>query len=543
VRRAQRFGFTKCLIGLVLGLAAAPGFAAPSTAWPPLSPPIPTKMIGSNDAALVIAIEDYMAAQDLPGAVSNGRDWALWLRQSRGVPVVKVLENNEATKEQILNDAKGLAGQVKKGGRLWVVFIGHGAPAADSDGGVLVGVDAQQNALSLDSRSVRLTDLEQAFASGAHNEVVLVQDACFSGKASSGDLAPGLAPLKAVSVRLGPKWTVLAAGKGDQYAGPLNDGRRPAFSYLVLGALRGWGDHDKDGKVSAAEAVEYASSAIFQTVSGRKQQPELIGPDLVLGASGREAPPDLTLLGGAGAKPTEHAVVPVIGPGAATVMVGGEAVDFVALVREAEAKEKVAREAEAARLAAEEAKRLLAEKLVLARRERLAEAKSELLGDAARDFAAIESLVRAPIPDGRAALEAYIRRYGSAKVQVDDLSEKIEIAEVRAVQAALDKLARPPRAPNPQRRAVISYTSAGLFGVGGAALLTQGMIQRASVEADVAAGALSYDEGVTAATSINRTLALGYAGLGVGVGVALGARFVWATPTADGGLIGLGLRW
>lgn len=530
-------------MGLVLGLAPRLALAGGAAAWPLVTPPIPGEAIGSKDAALVIAIEDYMAAPDLPGAVSNGRDWVMWLKQSRGVPVVKFLENNAATKDEILIAAMGLAGQVKEGGRLWVVFIGHGAPSRDSDGGVLVGVDAQQNALSLDSRSVKLSELEQAFAGGAQAEVVLVQDACFSGKVSGGELVPGLAPLKAVSVRLGPKWTVLAAGKGDQYAGPLNDGKRPAFSYLLLGALRGWGDQDQNGKVSAAEAVEYASSAIFQTISGRTQQPELIGPDLVLGASGREAPPDLTVLGGTTTMPTEQAVVPIIGPGQATVVVGGERVDFAALVREAEAREKAARGAEAARVAAEEAKRVLAEKLLQARRERLDEAKSQLLSDAARDFAAIEGLVRAPIPDGRAALEAYIERYRAAKVTVDDLSEKIEIAEVRAVEAALDKLARPPRAPNPQRRAVVSYSSAGLIGVGGAALLTQAMVQRSAVEADVAAGALSYNEGVSAAASINRALALGYAGLGVGVGVALGARFVWAAPTAEGGLIGLGLRW
>jgi hypothetical protein len=48
---------------------------------------------------------------------------------------------------------------------------------------------------------------------------------------------------------------VLSAGKGDQFAGPLPGLGRPAFSWLVLGALRGWGDADRDGTVTAREAV------------------------------------------------------------------------------------------------------------------------------------------------------------------------------------------------------------------------------------------------------------------------------------------------
>jgi hypothetical protein len=63
---------------------------------------------------------------------------------------------------------------------------------------MLVGVDAQQTAVSLEARSVRLQELEAALGDRAA-EVVLVQDACFSGKGSGGDLAPGLAWLREVA--------------------------------------------------------------------------------------------------------------------------------------------------------------------------------------------------------------------------------------------------------------------------------------------------------------------------------------------------------
>ena len=49
--------------------------------------------------------------------------------------------------------------------------------------------------------------------------------------------------------------TVLTAATADQVAGPLPGAARPAFSYLVLGGLRGWADSDHNGRVTAGETV------------------------------------------------------------------------------------------------------------------------------------------------------------------------------------------------------------------------------------------------------------------------------------------------
>lgn len=286
----------RTLIPLSLALAwAGAAQAADHAAWPALSHPAGRREVREVDAALVIAIEDYTFAQDLPGARQNGRDWATWLHLGRGVPTVKVLEDSQATREEILAAAEGVAQRVQSGGRIWVIFIGHGAPSSTGDGGMLVGVDAQQTARSLEARSVRLAELEAALQ-GQQSEVILIQDACFSGKAAGSDLAPGLAPMKVANVRLSAKWTVLAAGQNDQYAGPLSDGSRPAFSYLTLGALRGWGDADDDGFVTAAETVAYAKRAIFETTTGRSQEPELFGANILLAPSGGEKGPDLAPL-------------------------------------------------------------------------------------------------------------------------------------------------------------------------------------------------------------------------------------------------------
>jgi hypothetical protein len=281
---------------LLFAALTLPAAQAQAQGWPSVSDPAVASKEGAKDAALVIAIEDYFVAQDIPGAVQNGRDWATWLEQGRGVPLVKTLLNQQAVRPEMLAEAVKVAKQVQPGGRMWLIYIGHGAPSERGDDGLLVGVDAQQTPASIADRGLPRAELlravEAALPAGA--EVVLVQDACFSGKHARGDLAPGMAPMKVVGATLGAKVTVLAAARSDEYAGPLSDGTRPAFSYLVLGALRGWGDKDGDKVVTAKEAVDYANRALVQTVTGRSQTAELSGPDLSLGRGGKERGPKLT---------------------------------------------------------------------------------------------------------------------------------------------------------------------------------------------------------------------------------------------------------
>lgn len=92
-----------------------------------------------------------------------------------------------------------------------------------------------------------------------------------------------------------PTVTVMAAGSAQQFAGPLPGLDRPAFSYLALGALRGWGDADKNGAVTPREATDYARDALRLLVRDRQQTPEATGPDrnspLFSGVT--EAGPDL----------------------------------------------------------------------------------------------------------------------------------------------------------------------------------------------------------------------------------------------------------
>ena len=96
----------------------------------------------------------------------------------------------------------------------------------------------------------------------------------------------------------------MTAARSDQYAGPLPGAARPAFSYLMLGGLRGWADLDGDGGVAASELHEYVSDAMRALIRGRSQNPTLTGgDDILLVTSARESGPDIADLVVASAGP------------------------------------------------------------------------------------------------------------------------------------------------------------------------------------------------------------------------------------------------
>jgi uncharacterized caspase-like protein len=242
-----------------------------------------------------------MAVPAVNGARQNANDWYRYLTVGLQIPTSRVtlLRDNEATVEKMRSFVDRVASSVGTGGTLWFVFIGHGAPSKNGKDGILVGADAQQDADGLYARSLLQQELLAGLKRGRQARTFVVLDACFSGRTGQGEaLARGLQPLIAVTAEAVKQSgaTVLTAGSGNEFAGPLPGADRPAFSYLVLGALRGWGDENRDGIVTANEAVSYARQVLSATVRGRTQTPELVSPDpeVPLSQGARENGPNIS---------------------------------------------------------------------------------------------------------------------------------------------------------------------------------------------------------------------------------------------------------
>lgn len=285
--------------------------AGSEASWPDISASPATAGGGEKDAAVVVGIDRYGYVAPVPGAARNAEDWYSYFTKGLKVPIERItlLRDNQGTLEKMRRFGEKAAKSVESGGTLWFVFVGHGAPDKDGKDGLLVGADAQQEAESLYTRSLARRELLDILAKGRQEKTVVVIDACFSGRAPGGaPLVAGLQPLVAVgslAVPNGPKTVIMTAARSDQFAGSLPGEGRPAFSYLTLGALRGWGDDknnggDGDGTTTAGEAVAYARkalAALAASLSATAQEPELSSgnPQEALG-SGRENGPDLAAM-------------------------------------------------------------------------------------------------------------------------------------------------------------------------------------------------------------------------------------------------------
>ena len=419
------------LLPLCLLLLVPAGLGA---AWPDLSqPPTEPTNDGANDVAVVIGIEDYASLPDIPGADENASDWYTWLTKGRGLRAgrVELLRNNQATDGGITDAVdkalRYLRETVDAGeapGTFWFVFVGHGSPSPDSEvkDALLVGYDASATANGLLQRSVRRDALLARIEAGPQRQTVAVLDACFNGKSSGGEtLAPGLQlALSTRETRQTPKGAaVFTASRGNQVAGPLPGLGRPAMSYLMLGALRGWGDRNRDGSVTASEALDYSLDAMRTVVKSRPQEPELWGTSGGATLS-RERGPDLTTFVLTGNR----------GSG------GGGAVS----VAEAEMAEMMQQAEEAARQqrAAEEAAKRAADELRRMQDERLASLETDARASATRLWAQSKALREIGGEQACTAVATFETAYAAATVSIDGgPTRAVTIAEVADARAWL----------------------------------------------------------------------------------------------------------
>ncbi len=286
--------------GLSVCAALAISLLGAEPLWPDLGNLPSPAGGGEKDAAVVVAVEDYAYLPDVVGASDLGVAWFMYLKKVLDVPLVMLLQDGDATPIKIRNAVEQAASRVQPGGRVWFVFIGHGAPTADGQDGAMVGATAQADQYDFYPHTVARGELLEIIGKGkpvGGLPPVLVVDACFSGTDVSGNtLIKGAQFAVSRELAVDNSATFLTAGRAKDIAGQLPGVSRPAFSYLVLGALRGWGDLNRDGAVTASEAVQYAQDVLMTLDSGRQQRPQHGGDDqkLVILGGGGEAGPDLT---------------------------------------------------------------------------------------------------------------------------------------------------------------------------------------------------------------------------------------------------------
>lgn len=273
---------------------------ASASELPDLDEPLRTGASAPTDAAVVVGIADYLFLPDVPFA---DRDAALvrdWLVSTRGVPPDRVRVLTGGAREQIVAAVEAAGRDTGPDGTVWLYFAGHGVASPDTGRRLLLGDDTRQAPEAFDARGVELDALADLAAAGG-GKVVTWVDACFNGTGRDG------AAMVTGTRFAVPDWVSAArdgrlgwaAAGPDQFARPLEPARHGAFTFLSVGALRGWADGEvdgaRDGVVTAAEATLYVDRALERLGLG-DQDPVLVGDGSAWRLAERvgEAPPRLS---------------------------------------------------------------------------------------------------------------------------------------------------------------------------------------------------------------------------------------------------------
>jgi hypothetical protein len=247
------------------------------------------------DAALLVGIEDYAFLPDVPHARRDLAAVTDLLIHTRGVPAEHVVRLDGGSVEQLQNGLERARAALGAGGRLWVYFSGHGAADPASGALLLVGDDARPDPAVFATRGLPVDALVAGLPAGS----VVLLDTCWAGAARTGGAlladtrfaVPTWAAAPPAEVTV---WT--AAGPGELASG-LDPARHGAFTYFVVGALRGWADGEVDGAPDGNVTLDEARSYVTRGLAAAgvaSQTPTLAGqarPDALVSGRLEAAPP------------------------------------------------------------------------------------------------------------------------------------------------------------------------------------------------------------------------------------------------------------
>ncbi len=282
VSLAAKAGRSEIVITTLLSLFAAVVLLSPvalaDDVPPSIDRPLRSGARAPGDAAVVIGVEDYYQFPDVPFATADARAFRDLVVYTLGVPPDRVWHlSGQVTRRQMEEAVAEAGAATGSSGRLWIYFAGHGLASPSTSERILLAGDAPPDPEVIDDYAVSVRALRDA---GARNgaRVAVVTDACFTGGSRDGaQLVAGrrfAVPVYdlAETGRV-VEWVAASAG---QTAGPLPVSGHGAFTYFVVGALRGWADGelggDRDGAVTLGEAQFYVER-MLQVVGLRQQTP------------------------------------------------------------------------------------------------------------------------------------------------------------------------------------------------------------------------------------------------------------------------------
>ncbi len=292
-----------------VGLVTAVGITlAAVDPLPNVNVPLDAGVQAPYDSGVIVGIEHYDRLPRVPYAERDAQAVYETLIETRGVSRYRIKVLQHGTRERILETVDRAASGAGPESTLWFYFAGHGAVAPDtgrplllcsdagpeedeeadgdagsSGGAAEEGAGREEPGAWLRAGGLDLAEIARhATANGAR--VVMMVDAGFDGTLRTGQELGGDVPLRPPVFEAPGSDTLLwlAAGPGSP-AGIEYRTRHGLFTYVALGALRGWADGEltgeRDGSVTGAEAQAYALRAAAALGDGA-QRPLMLGDHL-----------------------------------------------------------------------------------------------------------------------------------------------------------------------------------------------------------------------------------------------------------------------
>jgi hypothetical protein len=364
--------------------------SAALAAPPDIDTPIPGSSKARKDAALVVSVEDYTFIPDVGGATLDGDALAAWLTTTRGVDRVTRLANPDRA---ALRAGMSTASRATRGGgMLWVYFVGHGT-VNDRGQRLLLTAEAAPDDLS----GTPIDDLVASAGTGRAKQILFIVDADFGGTGRGGE--PLGIPTPSVPTWVTPASTKVSVWGSTTGAEP--SAAYPAtghglFTWLAVGALRGWADGATGGRPNGEVSLEEAQAFVARhsrSLGGRLWSPgEESRADLMKWSLSRSS-----------------------------LEAGPSDEDFAAMSRDEKAR-------------------------------RVREASDRLRSKATGDWLEIAVTTAVASPAGIEKLNGFIARYELSVVQVDGLDVAVDVPEVADARARLDEFARAERKKSGKKR-------------------------------------------------------------------------------------------
>jgi hypothetical protein len=252
---------------------------------------------GRYDIAVLVGNRNYRRP-GVPAVDFAHNDLAImkrYLVTTMGFDPRNILEERDATKgvfELLFGGHNSYQGQlydyVRPGkSKVFIYYVGHGAPDRNTGEGYFVPVDSSPDYVAATGYPISTfyANLKKLPA----KELVVVLDACFSGRSQNGlllkNVSPGMLRVKtrAAGLRQG---AVMSSAGADQLSAWYPEKSHSLYSYYFFKGLQGEADGNGDKRITTGEMDRYLSGEVpywARRLAGNKQQPKMEGKqDIVL---------------------------------------------------------------------------------------------------------------------------------------------------------------------------------------------------------------------------------------------------------------------